>query len=95
MSWFRCWSGRLQEEGQRTEEGGPRGKGRERLRQLGLGNLADRLDSIERQHAGSAGEPDPEFDRAPERDEQDLSDTAELPRAAAENDSEDADGEIA
>ena len=56
---------KLQEEGQKSEERGPRGKGRDSLRRLGLGDLADRLDSIEQAQAGSDGEADPDFDRAP------------------------------
>jgi ParB-like chromosome segregation protein Spo0J len=70
---------RLNEERRPAEGPAPKVAGRARLRALGLAELADRLDSIEKARAESAGQADPDFDRAPERDEKDLSGTAGLP----------------
>lgn len=69
-----------QEEGQKSDNQGSSGKGRESLRQRGFVDLADRLTEIEKAQAGSDGEPAPDFDRTHERTEQDLSGTATLPQ---------------
>jgi ParB-like chromosome segregation protein Spo0J len=60
------------------------GRGRERLRQLGFADVADRLDTKERAQAEAGGEDDTEFDAVAERNERDYSGTAELPGNVAD-----------
>ena len=64
------------EQDQRTAK---RSAGRNRLRELGLGDLADEADARDAEEVGSDGDDDPEFDRPATREENDLRETGEFP----------------